>query len=63
VTSAFAAYDFPILDVVLCQWVLFAESATQGDTVPETEPAGLAAAGVHKLAHLVAPQAERPTAW
>ena len=55
-------YDVPILDVALCQRVAFAESAAQGNTVLETEPAGLAAAEVHKLAHLVATQAERPTA-
>jgi chromosome partitioning protein len=62
VTNALAAYDVPILDVALCQRVAFAESAAQGNTVLETEPAGLAAAEVHKLAHLVATQAERPTA-
>jgi chromosome partitioning protein len=62
VTSALAAYDFPILDVALCQRVAFAESAAEGNTVLEIDPTGLAAAEVNKLADIVATQAERPTA-
>jgi chromosome partitioning protein len=62
VTSALAAYDFPILDVALCQRVAFAESAAEGNTVLETEPTGLAAAEVNKLADIVATQVEHATA-
>jgi chromosome partitioning protein len=59
VASALAAYDFPILDVAICQRVVFAESAAQGGTVLETEPMGLAAAEVKKLAFIVSTQPER----
>ena len=59
VASALAAYDFPILDVALCQRVVFAESAVQGGTVLEVEPTGLAAAEVKKLARIVSTQPER----
>ena len=58
VESALAAYDLPILNAALCQRVAFAESAAQGRTVFEVDPAGIAATEVRKLATMVSTQRE-----
>jgi chromosome partitioning protein len=38
VREALARYPFPVLETAICQRVAFAESATQGLTVLETDP-------------------------
>lgn len=49
VTEALAEYAIPILRAALCQRVSFAESAAQGSTVLELEPASLASQEVEAL--------------
>jgi chromosome partitioning protein len=53
VATALAAYELPVLDAILCQRVVFAESAAQGRTVLEVDPTGLAAGEVQRLATLI----------
>ncbi len=53
VESALAAYELPILNAAICQRVTFAESAAQGRTVFEVDPAGIAANEVRKLATMI----------
>jgi chromosome partitioning protein len=62
VVSALAAYDMPVLDAVLCQRVIFAESATQGRTVFETDPTSLAATEIRQLATIITTQWEQRAA-
>ena len=59
VVSALAAYDVPVLDAILCQRVVFAESATQGRTVFEVDPTSLAASEMQQLATIVTAQWEQ----
>ena len=59
VVSALAAYDMPVLDAILCQRVVFAESATQGRTVFEVDPTSLAASEMQQLATIVTAQWEQ----
>jgi chromosome partitioning protein len=49
VAEALASYQLPVLKASLCQRVSFAESAAQGGTVLEAEPASLAAQEVNAL--------------
>ena len=62
VVSALAAYDVPVLDAILSQRVVFAESATQGRTVLEVDPSSAAASEMQQLATLVATQWEKHVA-
>ena len=56
VATALAAYELPVLEAILCQRVVFAESAAQGRTVLEVDPTGLAAGEVKRLATLISTQ-------
>jgi chromosome partitioning protein len=49
VVDALADYEMPILKAQICQRVAFAESATDGRTVLETEPEGIAAQEIQAL--------------
>jgi chromosome partitioning protein len=53
VVSALAAYEVPVLDAMLCQRVVFAESAAQGRTVLEVDPTSPAASEIQQLATIV----------
>ncbi|MDB9509605.1 AAA family ATPase [Kamptonema animale CS-326] len=49
VAEALSGYQIPVLKSAICQRVAFAESATIGCTVLETEPKGAAAAEIRAL--------------
>jgi chromosome partitioning protein len=59
VANALATYDLPILDAILSQRVVFAESATQGRTVIEVDPTSAAAGELQRLATLTTTQWEQ----
>jgi chromosome partitioning protein len=50
VAEALAQYELGVLDAAVCQRVAFAESASSGQTVLETEPKGSAAKEIQALA-------------
>jgi chromosome partitioning protein len=49
VSEALAQYEIPVLKTAICQRVAFAESASKGQTVLETEPNGTAAQEIRNL--------------
>jgi chromosome partitioning protein len=51
VAEALAQYELGVLDAAACQRVAFAESASSGQTVLETEPKGAAAKEIEALAN------------
>lgn len=53
VSDALTEYEVPVLGSHVCQRVSFAESASSGQTVLETDPTGIAASEIRALAHEV----------
>jgi chromosome partitioning protein len=62
VAEALADYDLPVLETALCQRVVYAESAAQGQTVLEADPNGRAALEIRALARAVLNQDKRAAA-
>jgi chromosome partitioning protein len=62
VAEALADYDLPVLETALCQRVVYAESAAQGQTVLEADPNGRAALEIRALARAVLNQEKRAAA-
>jgi len=49
VADALATYELPVLKTTIAQRIAFAEAATSGSTVLETEPQSLAAREIEAL--------------